>query len=270
MMIYAQVWNHGERIRRSRRRTIELGEHGSGITSTRCGSTPIPARGHLLPSFAFGGGAPSNWCGSRSILAARSRLFTEPMRGQPYFATAAEVADCPDGSPMDVNVRCERGIPFHLRLTGGQKGELVKARVSYWPIYPNHKVRRVPRLAPFGWTEPHSVAYEESAGSYVGVLLPGPGAITVAADGELYRPACVDPRARFRGSAVPAPGDSQLIFTTARLPGSLEEGVPVALYQSQFSAIVLVNPAEKDGPLNLDVALERDVKRKGTVLGPDD
>jgi hypothetical protein len=28
-----------------------------------------------LPSFAFGGGAPSDWCGSRSLLAARSRLF---------------------------------------------------------------------------------------------------------------------------------------------------------------------------------------------------
>ncbi len=53
MMIYAQVWSHGERFRRSRRRAIELGEHGSGITSTRCGSTPIPARGHFLPSFAF-------------------------------------------------------------------------------------------------------------------------------------------------------------------------------------------------------------------------
>jgi hypothetical protein len=82
----------------------------------------------------------------------------------------------------------------------------------------------------------------------------------------LYRPACVDPGAFFKAEAkLNQPGlggDANIVFTV------LGDGV-AATTQSQFSAIVLVNPTEGSAPLTAEAILERDQKREVQVVGPD-
>ena len=86
----------------------------------------------------------------------------------------------------------------------------------------------------------------------------------------VYRPACVDPgkffgvkaSANAKEQQTPRYGDTNTIFTAA------DEGWG-GMPQSQFSAIVLVNPPEDSGLFTAEAFLERDPKREVRVVGPD-
>ena len=81
-------------------------------------------------------------------------------------------------------------------------------------------------------------------------VLPGPGGVFVRTTQGKYRPACVDPKKFFKvkdspdpkGQRMPLYGDTDTINTAV---GEGWGGMP----QSQFSAIVLVDPAENSGPI---------------------
>jgi hypothetical protein len=144
------------------------------------------------------------------------------------------------------------------------------AEVFYEPIYPNPHSREVPGYAPVNGSGPYNSAVRQDDGTYLIGVLPGPGGVFVRMPQGVYRPACVDPAKFFKVKASANPneqqtaryGDINTIFTAS---GEGFGGMP----QSQFSAIVLVNPPEDAGPFDAEAILERDSKREVRVLGPD-
>ncbi len=189
----------------------------------------------------------------------------------PYFDTCLIVPDTAGLAPIDVNVECVPGIPMRLKLIDRETGQPVTgADVAYWLIYPNPHSREVPGFAPVRSIGAYNTGIWQSDGTYLLGVLPGPGGVFVRTPEGVYRPACVDPMTFFKDNKMQDPkqrqqgleGDRHIIFTAHG------DGV-VATGQSQFSAIVLINPAEGSAPLSAVAVLERDQKREVRVAGPD-
>ena len=161
---------------------------------------------------------------------------------------------------------------MRLKLIDKETGKPVTgADVSYWPIYPNPHVREVPGYAPVRGIGAYNSGIRQDDGTYLLGVLPGPGGVFVRTAEGLYRPACVDPEAFFKAEdkkdprqrpARPRRRHGRHLHRTRRRGNR-------ATRQSQYSAIVLVNPAEDSGPLSAEAVLERDQKREVRVLGPD-
>jgi RNA polymerase sigma factor (sigma-70 family) len=186
----------------------------------------------------------------------------------PYFVTCLNVPDTSGLAPIEANVDCVPGIPMRLKLIDKETGKPVTgADVAYFPVYPNPHAREVSGYAPVRGIGAFNSGIWQSDGTYVLGVLPGPGGVFVRTAETLYRPACVDPGAFFKTEAKQIQpglgGDATIIFTVHG------DGV-AATTQSQFSAIVLVNPAEDSVPLTAEAVLERDQKREVHVVGPDD
>jgi RNA polymerase sigma factor (sigma-70 family) len=189
----------------------------------------------------------------------------------PYFVTCASVPDTAGMAPIQVDVECVPGILLRLKLIDKETGKPVTgADVYYQPIYPNPHVREAAGYAPVNGIGPYNEGIQQADGTYLLGVLPGPGGVFVRTAEGRYRPACVDPRAFFKVEQAKDAGQRQdwlygdlnTIFTAA---GQGQGATP----QEQFSAIVLVNPAEDAGPLTAEAVLERDPKREVRVLGPD-
>ena len=189
----------------------------------------------------------------------------------PYFVTCMQVPDTAGLEPIEADVECQPGISMRLKLIEKETGKPVRgAEVFYWPIYPNPHTREVPGYSPVRGSGPYNSAVRQEDGSYLVGVLPGPGGVFVRMREGVYRPACVDPgkffgikaTANAKEKETPRYGDTNTIFTAA---GEGWGGMP----QSQFSAIVLVNPPEDAGPFDAEAILERDSKREVRVLGPD-
>ena len=196
------------------------------------------------------------------------QLFASSQQGQPYFVTCVLVPDVAGLTPIEADIDCVRGIPFRLRLVDEETGKPVAASVNYQLLHPNPASRDVPGYDPIGGFGAIGFAHRDADGTYVGAVLPGPGAITVRARGARYLPACVDPRAFFKvGPETPEGGfegygnRDTLVVASGRSQS--------AMPQSQYCAIVLTNPAADSGPLSFDVTLARDHERRVTVLDPD-
>jgi hypothetical protein len=186
----------------------------------------------------------------------------------PYFVTCRSVPDTAGLDPLRADVDCVPGIPLRLKLIDKETGKPpVGAEVAYWPIYPNPHVREVPGYAPVRGSGPYNQGVLQSDGTYLLGVLPGPGAVVVRTAEGRYRPACVDPEVFFgverkkTGEGM-AYGDRNSLYIAS---GEGTGGLP----QSQFSAIVLVNPPDDSGPLAAEAVLERDPRREVRVLGPD-
>jgi RNA polymerase sigma factor (sigma-70 family) len=189
----------------------------------------------------------------------------------PYFVTAMTVPDAAGLEPISVDVDCVAGIMTRLTLLDKATGKpAVGADVFYRPIYPNSHAREVPGYAPVRGGGPYNSGQPREDGSYVLGVLPGPGGIFVRTTPGKYRPACVDPKEFFKAGKADAAqqgrdmryGDTETISTDD------VEGIG-GMPQSQFSAIVLVNPADGSGPLEARAELEPDLKREVTAIGPD-
>ena len=186
----------------------------------------------------------------------------------PYFVTCRDVSDTAGLDPLRTDVDCEPGIPMRLKLIDKETGQAPKrAEVTYWPLYPNPHTREVPGLAPVQSSGAYSVGALQADGTYLLGVLPGPGAVRVLADGEMYRPACVDPAAFFKDGAR-AGGDSRFGNRKWLVVAQGDDGRSFSP-QEVYSAIVLVNPPEGSGPITAESVLERDRKREVRVLGPD-
>jgi hypothetical protein len=185
----------------------------------------------------------------------------------PYFVTCLNVPDTAGLASIETNVECVAGIPMRLKLIDKETGKPVTgADVAYFPIYPNPHAREVPGYAPVRGAGAFNSGIWQSDGTYLLGVLPGPGGVFVRTAETLYRPACVDLGAFFKAEAKPVQpglgGDTNIIFTVHG------DGV-AATTQSQFSAIVLVNPDKGSAPLTAEAMLERDQKREVQVVGPD-
>ncbi len=189
----------------------------------------------------------------------------------PYFVTCMRVPDQAGLEPVEADVDCQPGIPVRLKLIDKETGKpLRNADVFYEPIFPNPHTRQVSGYSPVQASGPYNSGVIQDDGTYLIGVLPGPGGIFVRTHQGMYRPACVDPGKFFKVKAStnskeqqqPRYGDLNSIFTAV---GEGWGGMP----QSQFSAIVLVNPAEDSGPFSAEAVLERDPKREVRVIGPD-
>ena len=191
-----------------------------------------------------------------------------PGKKAPYFVPRASACRTPPVCHrLKLDVECVPGIPMRLKLIDQQTGKLVNgADVAYWPIYPNAHTGEVPGYSPVRGIGAYNSGVWQSDGTYLLGVLPGPGGVFVRTAENLYRPACVDPGAFFEAEAQQRQpglrGDTNIIFTAHG------EGV-AATPQSQFTAIVLTNPAEGSAPLSAEAALVRDQKREVHVVGPD-
>ena len=189
----------------------------------------------------------------------------------PYFVTCMAVSDTAGLEPIEANVDCQAGIPLRLKLIDKGTGKPVKgADVFYEPVFPNPHAREVPGYTPVRGSGPYNSGVLQEDGSYALGVLPGPGGVFVRTANGRYRPACVDPKKFFKvkeapdqkRQGLPLYGDTDTINTAV---GEGWGGMP----QSQFSAIVLVDPAENSGPISAEAILESDPKREVRVIGPD-
>jgi RNA polymerase sigma factor (sigma-70 family) len=189
----------------------------------------------------------------------------------PYFVTALTVPDAAGLEPIAADVDCVPGITMRLTLVDKATGKPIPgADVFYRPIYPNPHAREVPGYAPVQGGGPYNSGQRQEDGAYVLGVLPGPGGIFVRTTPGKYRPACVDPKEFFKAGKADAAqkGQDRRYGDTETISTAEGEGIG-GMPQSQFSAIVLVNPADGSGPLEGRAELEPDPKREVTAIGPD-
>src|SRR5262249_31481762 len=156
------------------------------------------------------------------------------------------------------DVECVPGIPLRLKLIDGETRQApTGVEVAYWPLNPNAHVREVPGYAPIRGSGPYNEGARQDDGTYLLGVLPGPGAVRVRGSGNRYRPACVDPKAFFKAKEAKGTDQQWLYGDRDSLVIAAGEGFG-GMPQSQFSAIVLVNPPEGSDPITAEAALERD------------
>ena len=192
-------------------------------------------------------------------------VLAVPKPGRPYFLARARVNDAGEAV-----VDCPRGIPFRLTLRD-EAGRPVEAEVTYSAIAPNESFRKVIEYVQAQAGSPLSRAARQADGSYLGVALPGPGAVVAKTPREAgYRPAHVDPKAFF------APGKADWTAMELNNTYGNHDRLSVATFyggarldQHDYAAIVLVNPAEGAGPLELAATVVPDRPRQVTLLDPE-
>jgi RNA polymerase sigma factor (sigma-70 family) len=170
----------------------------------------------------------------------------------------------------DILIECRRGIPFRLKVVDEQ-GKPVEAEVTYMDVQADPGVVRDEVI----W--PVSHAARRADGTYEGFVLPGPGAVLVRTHWSAgYRPACVDPKAFFApGRAnwtekeqASAYGTRDTLTTSqGRYLDTIYRGGTID--QTGYAAIVLVNPPEGSGPLQLTATVVRDRPRRVSLVDPD-
>ncbi len=203
-------------------------------------------------------GELGKWRSERVVLAV-------PKPGQPYFLAKARVNDAGEAV-----VDCPRGIPFRLMLRD-DAGRPVEAEVTYSVIKPNKFFPKLIEYIQAQAGSPLSWAARQADGSYLGVVLPGPGVVVAKTPRKAgYRPAHVDPKAFF------APGKTDWTAQDLITTYGNHDTLSVATYyggawvdQHDYTAIILVNPAEGASPLDLAATVMPDKPRQITLLDPD-
>ncbi len=177
--------------------------------------------------------------------------------GMPYLSAGAFVE-----GDKPASIKCSRGIPFRLKLVDEQ-ARPVEADVTYYDVLPNPH-------APTGFNypcyTPVSKASRNADGTYHGFVLPGPGAVFVATRGRWdYRPAHVDPKAFFAPGRTEWTAQEWISSYGTKDMLSISGGMAV---QSEYAAIVLVNPAPDSGPLELSATVVKDKQRRVSLVDP--
>jgi hypothetical protein len=207
--------------------------------------------------------AGNTWAGEGP---AERVVLAVPKPGQPYFLARGQVNDA--GAAV---VDCPRGIPFRLTLRD-EAGRPVEAEVTYSAIAPNPFFRKVIQYVLAMAGSPLSRAARQADGSYLGVALPGPGAVVAKTPRKAgYRPAHVEPKSFFAPGKVDwTPQDLYTAYGTHdMLAVATFYGDGAGLDQHDFAAIVLVNPVEGAGPLQLAATVVPDKPRQVTLLDPE-
>jgi RNA polymerase sigma factor (sigma-70 family) len=196
-------------------------------------------------------------------------LYLVPPDGR-HFAIRVKVPDTGGLDPLTADIDLPSGITVKGRAIDKASGKPVAGvRVSYFVLYPNPKVSKLD-----GYHEYEGVSRAKTGpdGSYTLTVLPGPGVLTAEAEpASSYRPALVTPKEveDFLGQKLPdwlyPSQDSLAIHGT----GAVANARNMSISQSQYNALVLINPREKEPPLVRDLVLLPALTRQGTVVGPD-
>ncbi|MEX2120426.1 MAG: M56 family metallopeptidase [Pirellulales bacterium] len=166
----------------------------------------------------------------------------------------------------EVEIRCPRGIPSRLKVVDEQ-GRPVEAEVTYIDVHPNpHVEMLIPRPASqYRW--PNAPAARRAHGTYEGFVLPGPGAVLVNTPRSAgYRRAHVDPKAFFAPGRTNWTKDQEWAYGTDDTLTILNENGRID--QTDYEAIVLVNPAPSSGPVELSATVVKDRPRQVNFIDP--
>jgi len=191
-------------------------------------------------------------------------VMAEPQDRQPYFAASALVPERAGPDPLTVDFDLVSGIPLSGRVTDQSTRKPPRAAVvDYYPLFPNaHSVKITNGILAA------SSALIRPDGSYSLVVLPGPGAVCVAAS----------PRNSY---AVARVDDKEVanIFIDGinhgddRCPGSISTAMGPngrgILCVNKYNAVSLINPETRAESLALDLALQTARTLQGTVVQPD-
>ena len=178
--------------------------------------------------------------------------------GMLYQSAAAIVKD-----DAPVVIECRRGIEYRLKLVD-EADRPVQAEVTYYDVRPNPDA---PQCFCFPCSKPISRASQEADGTYRGFVLPGPGAVLVKLpEREDYLPPYVDPKTFFAPGRTEWSEEERIWAFGSKDTIVISQG---AVHQSEFAAIVLVNPPKDSGPLELSAKILPGTPLHGTVVGPD-
>ncbi|MDB5390960.1 MAG: hypothetical protein JWM11_6606 [Planctomycetaceae bacterium] len=189
--------------------------------------------------------------------------------GLAYQSGSIEVAG---NSNSDLLIECQRGIPFHLKFVDEQ-GRPVDAEVTYVDLQPNPHLDSI-RSAMSGRNSqriynaggPISRAARQADGTYVGFVLPGPGAVLIKTPGQQYRPAHVDPKAFF------APGRTQWTAQEQISAFGTQDTLSTSgswIDQHDYAAILLIDPPLDSRPLELSATFVQDRPRRVSIIDPE-
>jgi RNA polymerase sigma factor (sigma-70 family) len=195
-------------------------------------------------------------------------LYLEPPDGL-HFRIQARVNDTLGLEPLAADIALPSGIPVRGRVLDKSSGKPVPGvRISYYVVFPNSKVGRLDNYHEY---EGLSIATSGADGAFAITVLPGPGVLAAAAQPlSAYRPALVTPMEienflKERPKDLPINQDVLVVHGS----GSLADARHWMISQSQYNALALINPEEKDKSLVRDVELLPALTRKGTLVGPD-
>jgi len=189
-----------------------------------------------------------------------------PPPGSSYLAGGVELADTPGLGPVVADVELAEGIPFRVRPVDAVTARPVEAKVEYHPLRPNPNVRD---LAGKSGLPALSRGARQDDGSYAGVMLPGPGAITVENVEQVYRPAVVDPWTFFRPGEGGRPSTVKLFGDRFGLIVEMGEGEPWLLQTGLTHDVILIDPRPGSGPIDREARLVRSPKLYVMVDGSD-
>ncbi|MEX0937051.1 MAG: M56 family metallopeptidase [Pirellulales bacterium] len=175
--------------------------------------------------------------------------------GTAYQKTGAWI-----GGTREILIKSPRGIPFRMNVVD-EEGRPVEAEVTYTELLPNPHVES---LIPWGgqvekrnW--PNPPAARTADGAYQGFVLPGPGAVLVNLPrGAGYRPAYVHPKEFFAPGRTNWTEEQSWVYGTE---DTLTTSDFERIEQSEYEAIVLVNPAPGADSLQLVATVVKDRPR---------
>jgi RNA polymerase sigma factor (sigma-70 family) len=201
--------------------------------------------------------------------AAAYTLYAVPPDGS-HFGRRMQISDTPGFDPLAADIALAAGITVQGRVLDKTSGQPVPgARVSYFALYPNPHLGRQEDYPTS--PDPLSSATTGPDGSFVVIVLPGPGVLAAAAPAVgSYRSALVTPKDLqdfFKEPPDRANSTECLAVHFTGLP--FVAGQPSLLSQPSYHALALLNPGEKDKGLVRDLELLPPLTRKGTVIDPD-
>ena len=209
--------------------------------------------------FSIDGIAP---LGPREVL----DLYAVSQPGRPYLPGKVRLHELGEAV-----IDCPAGVPFRLTLRD-EAGRPVEAEVTYSALHPNEAFNRLFCRTQNNFGGPVlSRAARQADGSYLGVILPGPGAVLAKLPpGVPYRPAHVDPKAFFEPGRTDWTSQDR-ISTYGNLDtlSALYGGGPSVAMQEEYAAIVLVNPPEGSKPLELSATVMPPRPRMVSLVDPE-
>jgi RNA polymerase sigma factor (sigma-70 family) len=188
-------------------------------------------------------------------------VLAQPQTGQPYFAASAQVPEGAGPDPLTVDFDLVSGIPLSGRVTDQSTQKPPRmAVVEYYPLFPNPHSSKITN----GFLAASSAVVHPD-GSYRLVVLPGPGAVCVAASPRnSYAVARVDDKelATLVNDGINHDGGHNPLTAVGA-------GGQDILCVNKYNILSFIDPNETAGFLALDLTLQPARTLQGTVLGPD-
>ncbi len=196
------------------------------------------------------------------------RLAAIPPPGSNYLGHRVDLASIAGPGPIQAEILLSTGIPFRLRPVLAATGQPAEVSVAYYALHPNPNVE--PMAGKMARSGPISRAARQADGSYIGLALPGPGAICIEDPGEVFRRTRVDPWAFFRPGQGPRPPGEPRLYGDENVL-IIDDGSTMTwrLFSDELAAIVLIDPAPDSGPIEREARLTPGSSPEITVLGPD-